>query len=81
MAKTKKEDSRDPIVVRLDALIRLYIESNREEKVILKDSNSARILKSAGLTPTEIALILGKKSATDVAPYLYQKKTEKKKKK
>lgn len=77
MAKSKKENEpKDPVVARLDALIRLCIESNREEKVVLKDSNAARILKSAGLTPTEIANILGKKSATDVAPYLYGKKNK-----
>jgi len=74
--KQRKERApADPITKRLDALIRLFIELNRpksEEK--LSDAEAARILKSVELTPTEIAKILGKKSATDVAPYLYPKK-------
>lgn len=64
------------ILTRLDAIIRLYIEANKGENG-LSDASAARILKSVGLTPTEIAKILGKKSATDVAPYLYGKKTNK----
>lgn len=64
------------ILARLDALIRLYIEANKRENG-LSDASAARILKSVGLTPTEIAKIFGKKSATDVAPYLYGKKTNK----
>jgi hypothetical protein len=35
---------------------------------------AVQTLNSVGLTPTEIAAILGKKSPTDVAPYLYKKK-------
>ncbi len=63
----------DPVIKRLDALIRLLIEMSK----INKDFNeaiAARILKSLDLTPTEIAKILGKKSATDVSSYLYPKK-------
>ena len=73
--RVKKTDN-DPIANRLDALIRLFIEMNKpksQEK--FTEAAAARILKSSGLTPTEIAKILGKKSATDVAPYLYPKKT------
>lgn len=77
MKKTSSEDQ-DKIVVRLDALLRLLIETNKGENGISEPS-AARILKSVGLTPTEIAKILGKKSATDVAPYLYLKKKDKKK--
>jgi hypothetical protein len=81
--RAKKTDN-DPIANRLDALIRLFIEMNKpksQEK--FTEATAARTLKSSGLTPTEIAKILGKKSATDVAPYLYPKKnvrTEVKKK-
>ncbi|MCG3157165.1 MAG: hypothetical protein DKINENOH_03796 [bacterium] len=74
--KKKNSDSRDPVVKRLDALLRLFIETNKGENG-LTDALAARILKSVGLTPTEIAKILGKKSATDIAPYLYPKKTGK----
>jgi hypothetical protein len=71
----------EAIVKRLDALIRLNIEINKpDKKVRLTDAEAARILKSVDFTPTEIAKILGKKSATDVSPYLYQKKNKHEKK-
>ena len=78
----KKKTTKDPVTKRLDALIRLFIEMNKskpnnEEK--FSEAEAARILKSVELTPTEIAKILGKKSATDVSPYLYPKKKEQKK--
>jgi hypothetical protein len=68
----------DSVTRRLDALIRLFIEMNKEKKAGEKfnDTIAARILKSAGLTPTEIAKILGKKSAQDVSSYLYPKKNQ-----
>jgi len=66
----------DPVAKRLDALIRLFIEMNKErkEKEKFNEATAARILKSVGLTPTQIARILGKKSAQDVSFYLYPKK-------
>jgi len=66
----------DPVARRLDALIRLFIEMNKErkEKEKFNEATAARILKSVGLTPTQIARILGKKSAQDVSSYLYPKK-------
>lgn len=74
MAKEKNNNSfEQSFLMRLDALIRLQIELNKE-KDNFNEAVAARLLKSVGLTPTEIAKILGKKSATDVAPYLYQKK-------
>jgi len=75
--KQQKQEMKDhPVAKRLDALIRLFIEMNKEkkEKEKFDEATAARILKSVGLTPTEIARILGKKSATDVAQYLYPKK-------
>ena len=70
-----EERSEDQIIKRLDALIRLFIEMNKSgDKKEFNESVAARTLKSVGLTSTEIAKILGKKSATDVAPYLYPKK-------
>lgn len=68
----------EALTKRLDAIIRLLIETKgatREEE--FTEAAAARILKSVRLTPTEIAKILGKKSATDVAPYLYGKKEKK----
>lgn len=77
MKKAKKTDlNRDAITIRLDALLRLILEFSKNKEG-LTDGAAAQILKSVGLTPTEIAKIFGKKSATDVAPYLYKKgKTE-----
>jgi hypothetical protein len=56
----------------------LLIDLNRDEKVVMNDGVASRLLKSSGLSPTEIAIILGKGSATDVAQYLYPKKKNKK---
>ncbi|MBO3758059.1 MAG: hypothetical protein JTT14_03015, partial [Candidatus Brockarchaeota archaeon] len=63
------------IVKRLDALIRLFIEMNKPKgKEKFSEATAARILRSIGLKPTEIARILGKKSVTAIAPYLYSKR-------
>lgn len=76
MAKKQDENEpRDPVVKRLDALIRLFIEMNKpEQNKTFNEGEAARLLKSVDITPTEIAKILGKKSATDVSKYLYSKK-------
>jgi hypothetical protein len=75
MNKDEVRQQADPVVKRLDALIRLFIEMNKpESKKDFNETKAARILKSLDLTPTEIAKILGKKSATDVSQYLYGKK-------
>jgi len=74
--KSEEKTTIDPVSKRLDALIRLFIEMNKPKgKEKFSEATAARILKSVGLTPTEIAKVLGKKSASDVAPYLYQKKS------
>jgi hypothetical protein len=74
----RNKDNQDPrggADKRLDALIRLFIELNKADpNKKFTEGDAARILRSVDLTPTEIAKILGKKSATDVAPYLYSKK-------
>jgi hypothetical protein len=63
------------IIKRLDALIRLYIETSKpEKKMKFSEGEAIRLLKSVDLTPTEIAKILGKKAATDVSYALYSKK-------
>jgi hypothetical protein len=73
--RTEPKPREDPVVKRLDALIRLFVEMNKPKgKEKFNEGTAACILKSVGLTPTEIARILGKKSATDVAKYLYGKK-------
>lgn len=64
----------DRIIKRLDALIRLFIEINKpKEKEEFSEATAARALHSVGLTPTDIAKILGKKSRTDIAKFLYSK--------
>jgi hypothetical protein len=74
--KYKKNPSKpDPIEKRLDALIRLFIEMNKPKvKEDFNEGTAARLLQSVDFSPTEIAKILGKKSRTDVAQYLYDKK-------
>ena len=71
----KNKTQADPIIKRLDVLIRLFIEMNKpNSKKNFNEVTAARILKSLDLSPTEIAKILGKKSATDFSQYLYPKK-------
>jgi len=73
--KEAHETTKDPVIRRLDALMGLIIETSKpQRKDKFSEAQAARILHSVGLTPTEIARILGKKSATDVAPYLYPRK-------
>jgi hypothetical protein len=68
----------DPNTKRLDAIVRLLIELNKPNpKEKLTVYSTVQLLKSCGLKPIEIAHILGKKSATEVAPYLYPKRGEK----
>lgn len=77
--KGKNEDQKNSTEKRLDALIRLMIEtikfqtSNSESSERFTDRDAAKILQSVNLGPTEIAKILGKKSATDVSYLLYSK--------
>jgi len=75
-----KERSNEAVVKRLDALIRLFFEKNKTDKKKFSVGEAARILKSVGLTVTEIAKILGKEKATDVSVHLYKKVKMKKKK-
>lgn len=73
--KSKKEDLREPATKRLDAMLRLAIEALKVlDSKTFNDGSVARILNSSGLTPTEIAKILGKKSYTAISQYLYVKK-------
>jgi len=75
--KPKEETTPDPVVKRLDAIIRLIIETNKlNEDEKLNEGDAARYLNSVGLSPTEIAKILGKKSRTGVSEYLYGKNKE-----
>lgn len=77
--RKKEETKMEAMVKRLDALIRLFIEINKSKgKEEFNEAVATRILRSVNLTPTEIARILGKKSATDIAPYLYSKERRKK---
>ena len=74
MAEKKDSNSeQDTILQRLDALIRLIFETNKDKEG-LNEAQFSRILHSVGMSPTDIAKILGKKKATDVSSYLYPKK-------
>ena len=78
----KQKESQDPVIKRLDALIRLFIELNKPKtKEEFTEGTSARLLKSLDFSPTEIAKLLGKKSRTDISAYLYDKPKERKSKK
>jgi len=83
MAKKKnKKNSNDPnesVNKRLDALIRIIIETLYTEKPKkFTDKSAVQMLNSAGLGPTEISNILGKKLST-ITKYLYSKDSSRKK--
>jgi hypothetical protein len=73
-AKSKQQESDPAVVKRLDALLRLTLESLLDRKSLKNEGDAARLFRSLGLTPTEIATIVSKKSATDVSKYLYSNK-------
>lgn len=79
-SKTKKEKSKEnrEIVKRLDALIRILLEIHLSKNDNFSLTLAVKALKSCGLTPTEIADILGKKR-TDITYLLYAKAGKKKK--
>lgn len=80
MTKKGEEKAVDPVVKRLDALVRLFIEMNKPKgKEKFNEGTAARILQSQGWTPTEIARALGKKSRTEITYILYPKKKKPKK--
>lgn len=80
--KTRRKNSKDPneaITKRLDALIRVVLETLYDKKDRkFNETSAVKILNSAGLTPTEIARILGKKDRRAVSPMLYSKGKKKK---
>lgn len=80
MPEIVSNQSLERIAKRLDVLIRMTFEAMRKgNREPMTESEFAKFLWSIGLSPTEIAKILGKKSATDVAPFLYPKGKKRKK--
>ena len=75
------KDPYESVNRRLDALIRITIETLYESKKQFDIKTAVNTLRSAGLTPTEIATILGKSGPTAISTYLYSKPNTKKKKK
>ncbi len=76
--KPPKTNGNQPLTRRLDAIIRLLLEimySMKDAKI--NQGTATRSLNSVGLTPTEIATILGKESPAGIAKYLYGKKLRK----
>lgn len=69
----------DGIQKRLDAIIRLLLEISTHKGTPLELGDAIRALCSAGLTPSEIGKILGKKT-TDIAWALYGSKSTRRRK-
>ena len=73
----KNNDKDDAVSKRLDALIRLVAETLHDKNNIkIPKADVVRMLNSAGLTPTEIAKIYGKKQGSSVSNALYKKKSK-----
>jgi hypothetical protein len=85
MAKKKSKkstDTNESITKRLDGLIRILLETLYEDKKKFNEAVAVRTLHSSGLSPTEIAKILGKKGgAQAVSQYIYSKNKPTKKSK
>ena len=77
--QTEKEYAISDIVIRLDTIIRLLIETNSDNDKFNK-TNIIPVLNGLGLEPIDIAKIFGKGKATDISPYLYKKKEKTSKK-
>jgi hypothetical protein len=75
----QKKPDFDSITKRLDALIRITLETHFDKEKKFNLTAAVRSLKSCGLGPKEIADIFGKKM-TDISPLLYPKSQKKKKK-
>jgi hypothetical protein len=76
--KRKSSSNQDAVKIRLDALIGLVLETMyANDSLNFDQPKAARLLKSIGLSPTEIAHVMGKKTAQDISPYLYVKKRAK----
>jgi ADP-dependent phosphofructokinase/glucokinase len=78
----KKIEENDKIVKRLDGILYLLVEiaatlNQKYKKKSHFKSHIVKVLNSIGLTPTEIAHILGYKSRTSVASHLYSKRKQK----
>ena len=73
MPKKQAVAKDDAVAKRLDAIIRMSIEMNKLSNDNFTNIVAANILKSVGLTPTEIARIFGKESRTDITGLLYRK--------
>jgi len=60
---------------RLDAIVLLLLKQNMSaDNGRLIVSEVAPLLHRAGYTPTEIAVLFGKKKATEVSQFIYPKK-------
>lgn len=78
-SKTKTIEPNDGVSRRLDALIRVFVETLHEtNRKKFNETTVVRMLNSAGLTPTEIAKILGKKDRRAISPHLYSKRKKNK---
>ncbi len=72
MPKKNKEQEKDSIEKRLDALIKFEIlKMKRDLGKKFNLQEPARLLQTSGFSPSEIADILNKKGATAIAYLLY----------
>ena len=75
---SSKKANDEALHAKLNAIIRLLIELNRNmNKDEFNIRSTDKMMHSVGLTPKEIANILGYNSSTDVASYLYSKRKRK----
>jgi hypothetical protein len=76
--KTKDKDSRDGTTKRLDAIIRLMMDTQRDPSKKVTKNDQVEILHSVGLKDTEIGLIIGQPRNEVASIRTHAKKVKKK---
>ncbi len=65
----------DPILQRIDAIVRLLLlKEFTDDNKKFKLGEAVKFLTSCELEPNDIAKLVGKKKATEISTYLYPKK-------
>ena len=71
----KSDKTLEEIKISLNAIVALLIRNNfSDENKKINIGDAARFLHSMGIQPGQIAVMLGKKKASEISAHLYQKK-------
>ena len=77
MANDTEQQNEIKLLLKAILMIQIKDKFSNDKKEINK-AEVAWFLHSVGFQPSDIAILLGKKKATEIAPYLYPKKEKNK---